>query len=228
MSGSAKKIKLISLLISSFLIFTAVSCSQNAPEIRQVNYSIIFDFQNVTEENPNARLSIFIDSGSEVRRYERMRITSLETGYIWDSDEIAMIEYEKMQWAGSTNLVVPETEIIPTGKYEVTFYNADEKSESVYVNIDYDQDLYDLKKEEVPEEMKNLNGIRKIAIYNVEDELLYFGERTSELDTKRDIYLTFNDAEYFQDIWCTSGNYLMVIMPQEKVTESQEENSENQ
>lgn len=214
-----KKSKLI-LIFSLLITILLLSCSQNVPELVSGNYSVIFEYPE-EEFYPNSRLSIFVEAQSDVRRFEKIQIKSLETDYIWYVDDIAKVELNDQQWAGTTNLVVPEDEIIPSGTYEITFYNADEKSEKIYITIDYDTSLYDVETEKVSEVIKKQNGINNIAIYDDTDVLIYYGERTQDLLTKRGIWNLFRNASYFQDIWCTNGNYIMCIMPIEKVLDEE-------
>lgn len=210
-----KKSKLI-LILSLLITILFLSCSQNVPELVSGNYSVIFEYPE-EECYPNSRLSIFVEAQSDVRRFEKIQIKSLETDYIWYVDDIAKVELNDQQWAGTTNLVVPEDEIIPSGTYEITFYNADEKFEKIYLTIDYDTSFYDVETEHVAENIKKLNGINNIAIYDENNILIYYGERTKELATKRNIWNSYRNAFSYQDIWCTKNDYVMCIMPVEKV-----------
>lgn len=212
-----KKIaRVFPLIIFSSLIFLFFSCSQVAPELTQANYSVIFEYDEEFE-TPASRLSIFVESNTDVRRYDRIKITSLDTGYIWDFTEISKMKYEDAEWAGNTNLVVPENEVIPCGNYEVTYYNSDEKETTIYVTVSYDTDFYDVSYEEVPEVISKKNGFCKIAIYNEDKAMLYFGNKIAEYSTPRGIWNNFRDAAYYQDIYYTPGNFEICIMPEKKV-----------
>lgn len=215
-----KKNKLI-LIISLLFTILFLSCSQNAPELNAGNYSVIFDYP---DENcyPNSRLSIFVEAESDIRRFDKIQIKSLETEYVWVIDDIAKVEFNNQQWAGVTNLVVPEEDIIPSGMYEIIFFNADEKSEKIYISINYNPVYYETETENVVKTINEENGINNIAIYDEKFILIYYGERTQQLSTKRGIWNLFRDAAYFQDIWCTTGNYVMCVMPIEELVSDEE------
>lgn len=216
-----KKItKFIPLFLTS-LILLFIGCTQVTPELTQANYSVIFEYDDETDV-PASRLSLFVESNTNVRRYDRIKITSLETGYIWDFTEIAKMSYDEEEWAGNTNLVVPENEIIPCGNYEVTYYNADEKETTIYVTVSYDTDFYDISIDDLPEAIETKNGYCKIAIYNEDKAMLYFGNKTSELKTPRGIWNVFREAAYYQDIYYTPGNFEICIMPMREVALDQE------
>ena len=218
----------------TFIVFSAffISCSQNTPEISFTDYSIIFDYEK-EDELPAARLSVFAASGSDVRRYEKIRITSLDTGFCWETDNIARMESDEVQWAGCTNLVAPENEKLPVGKYEITYFNADEKECVVNLEVRYDIGFYDVLVSGLADYMAEKRGIEKIAIYDKEHILIYFGNRTEELQTTRDIWNKYREAEYYQVIWYTRDGKVICIEPEkpvvpeeEKVVEESEESDE--
>lgn len=220
------------VLISAFLI----SCSQVTPELSLTDYSIIFDYEN-EETSPEARLSIFSSSVSDVRRYSKISITSLDTGLSWETDNIVRMENEEVQWAGCTNLVAPEDEMLPVGKYEITYYNADEKECTVSLEVRYDIGFYDVLLNELADYMADKGGIEKIAIYDKEGVLIYFGVRTEKFKTTRDIWNTYREAETYRIIWYSRDGKVICIEPEKpvvpeekKVTEEKtetEEESEN-
>ena len=224
MNKNFSKLKFIYLLFSFSILSAFISCSQNTPELSVTDYSIIFDYEN-QETAPSARLSIFAASSSDVRRYERIRVTSLETGFTWETDKITRMENEEVQWAGCTNLLAPEDEKLPVGKYEITYYNADEKECTVKLDVRYDIGFYDVFLTELADYMADINGIEKIAVYDEEHILIYFGNRTKEFRTTRDIWNTYREAAYYQIIWYTRDGRVICIEPEKPV--APEENKES-
>ena len=204
-------------LFSAALIVLFMSCSQNLPEVTSTDYSVVFDYSN-EDTPPSARLSVFASSSSDVRRYQKIKITSLETGYIWETDVIVKLEAEDLQWAGCTNLTAPEGENLPTGIYEITYYNADDKECTLTIDVKYDIDFYDVLLPALPEVMSQKHGIEKIAIYDKEHILIYFGDRTEELQTTRDIWNKYREAETYQIIWYTANGSVICIAPEKAVT----------
>ena len=97
----------------------------------------IFEYED-EKSNPKARMSIFAESISDVNRYDRIRIVCENGGYIWDFSEISTFTDKKRSWAGNTNLMMPQNQVFPSGKYELTFYNADEKETTEVINVNYD------------------------------------------------------------------------------------------
>lgn len=201
-----------------FLVFGLFfSCSQTTPDIQNATYSVIYDYKNV-DEKPNARLSIFLESSSDVRRYDRIKVFSEDSQFIWDFDEIITLEKENYQFAGTTSLCPPENEIIPSGTYIITCINADEKQDELKISVSYDKDFYDIKENNVPSKMQNKNGINKIAIYDEQNVMIYFGEKTDQMKTNRDIWNIYSNAKYYQDIWCDYKSNVICILSAKEIT----------
>lgn len=200
-----------------FLATFFLSCSQVTPEVISPEYSVIFEYED-EKSNPKARMSIFVESLTDVNRYERIRVYCENGGYIWDFNEIATFTDKNRSWTGNTNLKMPQNQIFPSGKYELIFYNADEKDTSVHLNINYDSSFYKLTSAESENLLKNKNAIKKIVIYDKNHQIIYFGEKSSSFDTSRRIWNTFSNAKYYQDILITPGNYVICIMPEKEVS----------
>ena len=221
MKLNSKTFSIFSLLSAALLVLF-MSCSQNLPEVNTSEYSVIFDYTD-DETPPSARLSIFSSSGSDVRRYQRIMVTSLETGYCWDTQLLSKLEEDDAQWTGCTNLVAPKDEKLPSGTYEVTYFNADEKEYKLTLDVRYDSEFYDVLLPALPEFMAKKRGVEKIAVYDKEHILIYFGDRTEELMTTRDIWNKYRDAETYQVIWYAAGGSVICIAPEKPVAPEEEE-----
>ena len=217
MGNSFIKIRSSFILLIAGLAALFISCSQNTPELTTTDYSVIFDYEN-DETPPEARLSVFASSASDVRRYEKIRIKSLDTGLYWEADNIACLESESIQWAGCSNLRAPENEQFPTGRYEITYINADEKECSVKLEIKYDAGLYEVLLSGLADYMKEKRGIEKIAIFDKEHIMIYFGDRTENFKTTRDIWNYYRQAYTYQVIWYSYGGRVICIEPEKAVT----------
>ena len=223
--------RIFSFIVLIVLSIFYISCSQVTPELTLTEYSIIFDYED-EEKSPEARLSIFSSSVSDVRRYDKLTITSLDSGFSWETNNIVRMENEEVQWAGCTNLVAPEDEKLPVGKYEITYYNADEKECTVNLDVHYDIGFYDVLLPELADYMADNRGIQKIAIFDKEHILIFFGIRTDELKTTRDIWNKYREAEYYQVIWYTRDGNVICIEPEKPVVpeenKSTDEKKENE
>ncbi len=208
------KLKISFFSILAILMF--VSCQQTLPELTQSNYSVIFDYKD-EESLPTSRLSVFVESSSDVRRYNRIQVSSKESDLTWNIDEISRITSNGIQWAGNTNLVVPENQVIPQGIYELIYFNADDKSDKEYIDVSYDPKIYSLNYKELIEYMKNKPSVSEIIIYDAEGKVLYYGNKLSEFSNVRGIWNVYSNAVTYQDILCLPGRYTICILPEKKV-----------
>lgn len=201
-----------------FFLFTLfyISCSQTLPDIVRVDYSVIFEYKD-EETAPSSRLSVMADSESDVRRYSAIRLVSNDSGFVWETGDILKIQETERQWAGNVNFIPPENQIIPSGLYELSFINADEEEDSISFTLAYDKKFYDSLSSDVPDLMKTLNGSHKIAIYDENGKMLYYGNRDAELQTVRGIWNNYREAKFFQDIWYSADKSVMCILPEEDV-----------
>jgi len=216
------KIKILKKSIFSITIFLSLfsvlffSCSENLPEVHSVDYSLIFEYENETSL-PKARLSVFVETLSEVRRAEELVLISEEADYYWETEDIVMLDTPKKKWAGHTNFVLPAPEQMPTGRYTVTFIDAAGEEVEAGLNLSYDKKLYSLKANQVDEYMSNHGNLKKVAIYDELNTLIYYGEETSELKDNNRIRNQYRSAAYKNIIWCRYDNTVICILPKENL-----------
>ena len=201
----------ISFLFLLILIFP-FSCSQNLPEARFALPSLIFEYEK-TDSLPTARLSIFVESTSDVRRYQRITLKSVKNDYVWDTYDIVKFKSAEKMYAGYTNFVMPGEELIPSGEYQVTYENADGEKIDIKTFLNYDSSFYTKKADEIPEFMASKRAINSIIIFNAEKSVLYFGEKKDELSNSRKIWNKYRDAAFYQEVYALADNSVMCVMP---------------
>lgn len=201
-----------------FLIISVSACKQVSPEMRSVSACVIFEYSDY-ETLPNARLSIYIDSNSDVRRIDSIELNSLTTDFKWkiENEEIQLIADSKKQWAGNSNLYMPYKNQFPTGQYELIYKNADEKFLKSKTRLNYDSAFYEKFAGEIPAFMESKKGKKQIAIFDKEKKMIYFGEQKEELKNNRAIWLKYKDAAFYKEIWTLSDNSVMCILPKKDV-----------
>lgn len=213
-SSYLSKLLKISILVLIYVGF--ISCSQNLPEVKMANGSVVFEYDS-QEETPKARFGVFVEAESNPQRFSTMKVKSEEKGFEWETSDIIIFQNEDKTMAGYSNFVMPQGQKIPTGKYIVIYVNADKEETETDFYIDYNEKYYDLKGSEVPAYMKKHNGSNKISIYDQDEILIYFGDRNGDFRTTRDIWNRFQNAETFNDIWTENGKSVICVLPKELV-----------
>lgn len=196
-----------------------ISCSQSGPDIKSVLPSIVFEYFS-EDAKPISRLSVFVESQSNVRRYDTMEVIHEKRNYIWEIDDPNQILLRGKMYLGNSNLKVPEGEQIPDGKYKIVCYEKDEDSTDSTFYLNYDKALYDLSVSEVPDFIKRKGGRHFISIFNSKNIMIYYGERTEELNTVRKVFGQYPEASYFYDIWKRGDDSVICVMPRTEVTPS--------
>ena len=72
--------------------------------------------------------------------------------------------------------------------------------------------------------MTQKRGIEKIAVFDKEHILIYFGDRTEEIKTTRDIWNRWREAVSYQIIWYTKDGSVICLTPEKPVSPEQAEN----
>lgn len=209
------------LLLSSILlsILFMASCTQVVPEVKYSSLSVVFEYKD-EKTLPSARLCVFVETVSDARRYESINVKSAQNGFTWDVNDVFKIKSYDRMYAGNTSLLVPEGEKIPTGLYDVVFYNADLEKVETQTSLNYDSEFYDCKSGDIPEMMRKRGGRKNIAIYDKEGKMLYYGERTDKLDDTRKIWNKYRNAASFNEVWKLPNNSVICVMPLELVVPS--------
>lgn len=202
-------------VILTVLFVTA--CSQTLPNIANATASVIFEFKD-EESKPSYRLSVFVESIENVRRCENLIVRSVSNGYEWNSDDIVIMATAERMFSGYTNLVVPAKDKIPAGLYNIKYIQSDEEEKQISVDLKYDDTIYDCVAADIPELMNKVNGTNRIAIFNKDNVLLYYGDRSDSLKDVRGIWNNYRDADYYYDVWCAPKNMYICVMPVQTVT----------
>lgn len=211
-----KALHLSSIILS--ILFMA-SCTQVVPEVKYSSLSVVFDYKD-EKTLPSARLCVFVETVSDARRYESINVKCVQNGFTWDVNDVFKIKSYDRMYAGNTSLLVPEGEKIPTGLYDVVFYNADLEKVETQTNLNYDSEFYECKSGDIPEMMRKRGGRKNIAIYDKEGKMLYYGERTDKLDDTRKIWNKYRNAASFNEVWKLPNNSVICVMPLELVVPS--------
>ena len=211
-----KALHLSSIFLS---VLFMVSCTQVVPEVKYSSLSVVFDYKD-EKTLPSARLCVFVETVSDARRYESINVKCVQNGFTWDVNDVFKIKSYDRMYAGNTSLLVPEGEKIPTGLYDIVFYNADLEKVESQTTLNYDSEFYECKSGDIPEMMRKRGGRKNIAIYDKEGKMLYYGERTDKLDDTRKIWNKYRNAASFNEVWKLPNNSVICVMPLELVVPS--------
>lgn len=201
---------------TALCLFLFFSCAQNPVDIAQSELCLVFEYAD-EESLPSARLSAFVESESDVRRREELEITSGNEGYVWASEDLIRIKKGDKNWAGYTNFIMQKNEPFPSGSYRIVIRNADQKEVDEIIDFEYDSEFYELTAEEAAKKMQENKGIKKVAVYDENNLLLFYDIQSDKYDSARKIWNTYSNASYFNVIWQTADGFVVCILPKQLV-----------
>jgi len=205
------------ILSFAVLICSFLGCSNEVPDIVNTELCVIYDYEN-DEVYPDARLCAFIESGINVRRYDTLQLKNMKDGYTWNADNLVLYQSSRKLYAGYTNFVMPKNKRFSNTTYNVELITADEKSVSSQINFHYDDSFYKIKASDVENKFKDLKGIKKIAIFNKDDVLIFSDKYAARYDSAEKIKNTFRNAEYYSIYWQTSDKTVICVMPKQYIS----------
>lgn len=215
------KIFLHSFCVSLLLIlglFFGGSCSNVEPSISGITSTVVFDYESM-DKTPQVRLSLFVEA-SDLQRMEKLTALNEETGYQWTISQPRKFSGKNNRtYAGYTNLVAPKNEFIPQGRYSITYTDAQEKICSTYTFVSYDNEFYKAKGSKFP---LNIRGSysEKIALYNKDGNLIYFGNLKPDWSDSKIIVRDQTDATVKRICYTMNNNAVCVMMPKEDLPAS--------
>ena len=200
------------------LILTVLicACSSNVPELGNARLSVVFDYTS-NDELPKARLSVFVESISNPRRFDSITVSSNKNEYVWEANDMILAADQEKTYCGVTNFVMPQNEKIPSGEYTILFRQADDEQTEIKRILSYDKSLYETKGSDVSKVMKKFYSTRMLTVYDANKKIIYYGPRTSELLDSRGIWNNYREAAEYQESWINQSGTIICNLPMEKV-----------
>ena len=205
-----------------FFFLPLISCAQISPDVKQSELSVVFEYSD-EESLPSARLCAFVESESDSRRSSLIQVSTKKDGFIWNADSLVRIKNGERFWTGYTNFVMQKNEPFPLDSYKIILQHADEKEAEDLLDFAYDSSFYKLNAAQAEEKMSEIEGIKKISIYDENNVLLYYGELSDNLSSSRKIWNTYPKANYYNVIWQLEDSSVICILPKRLVVPDENE-----
>lgn len=210
----------IFLLFSLIAVFAA--CSQSLPEVRSGSCGLVLEYENM-DSYPEVKLSVFLQSSSEVRRYETLSVHAMSSDYSWTVYDVIKSTENKKSFIGYNNLIMPENLKFPTGSYNVTAKTLDDEETELDLNLNYDQSVYSVKGSDVSKFIKNKSYRKKIAAYSEDGYLLFYGPLNGDNSTIQKLAKNYSEATYYNEVYIAPNASVTFIMPKQSFEEENKE-----
>lgn len=173
-----------------------------------VQAHLILDWED-EQSLPVERLSVFVETASNVRRLESF---SVKTGdYTWNVESPIFFQSGDRQWAGWPHLEpAPNLEKarFPMDNYQVECVDAAGKKDTASFSIATNAALLDANAGQV--EGMIFSSQKRVAVYSSSNELLYFDIRKNNWISDEAIFSGVKDSSYYRDVIMT-GNTLCFL-----------------
>lgn len=209
--------KIISLFFAAVSICVCVictSCSDTMVELPTLYPKIIYSYDN-SESEPDSVLSIYSEVTSDAVRLSSMTVENAGSGLSWYVDPVTVLSDAKgRQYAGSSNLKMPEGEHFPEGLYTITYKDYAGNTKLATFSLE----------NTVLENMPERNtGNCKYIVYNQTKDVLYITSDTSDSsDTIEKLSNKYPDAQTIREYISDIRKKAVYILPEEPVRNADE------
>lgn len=209
--GKARIMSFSSILLVLVCLFSFPACSNVDLEIVDIQSTLILDYPTDTSL-PMMRLSAFVQTSSDERKAERIRILHEESGLEWVCNNPRRVgESDKSVWAGYTNFVPATGSVFPQGKYALYYTDMNGDEVSFKFTISYPESLSSTTADLLKSSVKNMEEV--IALYDKDGELIFFGPRAENWDTDGDIKNSYGLAQKIRLCYKLNGGAVVCMLP---------------
>ena len=207
-------IKCLSLLA---FVFFLISCSDSLPHLTSVTGIVVLDFAD-EKSFPTERLAVFAETESEIQRVAKITATHESSGLEWVC--LAPQKYadgDKKNWVGYTNFVAQEGKNLPVGEYKFLYEDLAGEESELYFNVTYPKGVLEKYSTELPDAIPLSKGEKlseKIAIYDVEQKLIYWGDRKKSWKKDSDIFNDLGTAQTYRKCYVSQGSSVVYMLPE--------------
>lgn len=197
------------VLLFSVLFF---SCSDDGAKIASAESSLIFDYGKTP---PDMRLSVFVNSETDLRLASGIKIESKSANLEWNCDDLVKFEDKASNaWAGCANITAALGMRIPLGEYVLTYSDMAGNEDEISFYVDYPENILNLKPEDFSDDGE---FEKKIAVYAENGDLLYYGSVKKEWNSKDAVFDGYKDAGFVRICYASKNDSVICLMPPESL-----------
>lgn len=199
-------------IISIFVLFLLVSCTDSSPSVSSIYTTVIFDYPKENTK-PDQRLSIYALVSSNYKKADKIILKHNDTNLEWICDEPRLFsEVSNRFYVGYSNFVFLDKNPIPQGNYKFLYQDFSEQTVESNLTLIYPSEYLNYTSSDFPKKFKGAK-IVKIAIYNDLNNLIYYSEKKANWQNDSDILKEFYDAKKYRTVYCSPNNKIVCLMP---------------
>jgi hypothetical protein len=205
-------------LVFPFL-FALFSCADSIPALVDARLMPVFEFAAVPKDSEvlSSRPSMFVyllaNPTSEIALADSMRLTHRETGFVWNIANPLVMQTRNDVWVSGPRLAPYDNlEGFAEGAYLVAYIDTSGRISERTVQLAYIQGLKTATTQTVSSLMP-ADASTKIAIYDEEDNVIYYGVRDENIQTDDMLMQSYPDAFSYRECISPPDNAVMALLP---------------
>jgi hypothetical protein len=172
----------------------------------------VFEFTE-GREHPQMYAYLLVRPSSDIARLDTLTLVQPSTGYHWVIHEPVTMTVRESSWVSGAKLAPEDpAEGFTEGDYTVVYTDSSERVSQIEVPLNYVPDYLESTTATFQTLMPG-NATAKLAVYNVEGHLLFYGARTDELQTDDAIKARFPAVFSWREIVSPPNNATAVLLP---------------
>lgn len=192
-----------------FGIFFLFGCSNSTPNVSNCSSTVIFSYSD-DESLPDVKFSAFVGSISDVRRVDYLTFKNRSSNFEWIVDNPYIFADSNNSWACGLNLKHNKNQKIPLGIYDVVFQDAQGNKADDILNVFYPEELYNKNFKNAVEILEK-QTLKKIAIYDKDNNLLYYGFYKNNWNDDKSIFGNIEHSFKYRICYQATDNSYLVL-----------------
>jgi hypothetical protein len=174
-----------------------------------VRFKAVFDYAS-PESLPEYYALLFVQPEAESRA-ATVTLIHTESGYTWNITEPVQLKAGGSTWIGSPHLTA-DSEAFPQGQYIVRYTDTSEREIETSVTLSYSPDLADSDEAQARSNASARSQLQ-IAVYDENEDILYFGEKKQAWSDWTAIKKEIVGARFYRDCLIEPGYSSVVMLP---------------
>ncbi|MDR3283735.1 MAG: hypothetical protein LBS97_00975 [Treponema sp.] len=195
-----------------FFLTLLFSCSDSLPAIADVKLMPVFEFDS---ENGRPLMYVYLlaQVSSNLDFADSLRLTQTETGYVWNIENPITLDSQIDVWLGSPPIMpYDQGKGFLPGSYRVSYIDTSGRTTERGVTFSYPSELRTATVKTVLDLLPQTSVVR-IAIYDMDDQLLFWGERNQDLQTLEGILKRYPAAFSYRECRVSPDNGPVILFP---------------
>jgi hypothetical protein len=199
-----------SLLLLPLLLALA-ACSDSVPALAEVRIMPVFEFAD-DSSNPRMFASLLVRPTSDVERIQTLTLVQPSTGYQWLITSPATMTMRDGTWVTGPRLASEDPTGFVEGDYEVIYTDSSDRVARLPLTLKYASGYLTTTTATFMQLMPR-NAVTKIAVYDAEGQLIYFGPRSDDMGDNDAVKRKFPDVVNWREIVAPPDNSMAVLLP---------------